>query len=167
MSSFYSSFEKTEESPHSVAGSECKLYEGFATRHSQMPRVSVTTPSYTADMMDEQRASRNYYDYYNKTAGGRGREGFRDRRRCVILNDSESTGSSLQYSYPVIPNAAVNGCSYINSTSLSPANIASPIQFISYGSYVGAQDRDRLTPNYADKSPAGSCNGPNTCFRFV
>ena len=34
---------------------------------------------------------------------------------------------------------------------------------ISYGNYVGALDRDRLTPYYNDKILAGSCNGPNVC----
>lgn len=122
--------------------------------------IRLTAPTYTADMIDEQRASRNYYDYYNKRPS---------RVKPGCINPSNSSSADNRMMRLVAPNAAVTqGCSYVNSlSSAPPANTASPIQFISYGSYVGAQDRDRLTPNYADKLPAGSCNGPNVCLRFV
>lgn len=59
-----------------------------------------------------------------------------------------------------------SGCSLIGVLQKHRGNngTTGPVDFVSYGSYVGALDRDRLTPYYDDKVPAGSCNGPNLCF---
>lgn len=96
----------------------------------------------------EERMATNYYDYYAAADCGGG-------AATTMPNNSAVTR---------------DGCSYINVSFAVPPNLGTPIAFASYGSYVGALDRDRRTPNYVDKTPGGACSGPQTCvqkFAFV
>ena len=104
-------------------------------------RCSKRGPVYVYEPAVERMAT-NYYDYF-------------------------ATKSQKVQNFTMPNNAAVSrdGCSYINVLGAVPPNLGAPIAFASYGSYVGALDRDRRTPNYVDKTPGGACNGPQSCVR--
>lgn len=83
-----------------------------------------------------ERASRNIYDW--KTAFDYGT----NAATCSYIGVTDPLGATFTYG--------------------TPSSMFSSNRNISYGSYVGALDRDRITPYYDDKGP-GACAGPNVC----
>ncbi len=83
-----------------------------------------------------ERASRNIYDW--KPAFDYGT----NASACSYIGVTEPMGATFTYGTPSAMFRTNRG--------------------ISYGSYVGALDRDRLTPYYDDKGP-GACAGPEVC----
>lgn len=117
-----------------------------------------------------ENAYRNIWNSQNTDACAFSPTIFYPEARCDYQERASRNIYNWKKAFDYGTNAA--GCSYIGKMDPlgatfiygTPSSMFSSNRNISYGSYVGALDRDRLTPYYDDKGP-GACAGPNVCRR--